>query len=256
MKLSIRIANDSSKGKILYHIGNQAPMPRPKSTQYPGGDNWERNYLKEPVSSGVFLTDDPYLVFSQHHIQGKYIYSVFVPFWIIKEAGGLNMFDAAKEIIIPEHLWEFCEILSSKEFDLKLNKSQWGINFERKYDKDSFQKNNISENEAVLILKNNDQKQKILKLNDLLPNVDKNQKLHIFGLLAALKKNHLNHLSSALSENKISKKVFLSLSKNLNDLLSSIANEQISYFDSLEKENKISFREFLKIKSDLLQLAS
>lgn len=177
-------AKDSSKGKILYHIGKQAPIPRPislsrntllnneyitkkpldmspvesiesllgvvpktqpvfeykqtpdnleeKDTKYDKVDfllnyvgrteeGWERPWLKEPVQSGVFLTDEPHNVFKEHGITEGKIYSVFVPFWVIAEAGGIHRYSGAREIIIPERLWEHCKILSSKDIPKEFN---------------------------------------------------------------------------------------------------------------------------------------
>jgi hypothetical protein len=129
MLLSKR-AKDSSKGKILYHIGKQAPIPRPISISkfdYMGSnfgrteEGWKRPWLKEPVQSGVFLTDEPDKVFKDHGITEGKIYSVFVPFWVIAESGGIHKYSGAREIIIPEYLWEYCKILSSKDIPKEFN---------------------------------------------------------------------------------------------------------------------------------------
>jgi hypothetical protein len=117
LKLSEKI-HQGEKGRVLYHIGYQAPMPRPMKSPHVISDSeegWARPWLKAPVSAGVFLTDDPTLVLFHHGVDGSKVYSVFVPFWVIKESGGLHVFMGAKEVIVPEELWQHCKILSSKD---------------------------------------------------------------------------------------------------------------------------------------------
>lgn len=212
MKLSIRLANDSKKGKILFHIGNQAPMPRPKATSYnPDDSEWIRpNRL--PTYSGVFLTDKPFEVFYKHGIEAKKIYSVFVPFHVIKDSGGLIPYEGAKEILIPEHLWKFCKVLSSKDFpydysDIPLHSPPIK------------QDSTISQQDATHILNWNNKKQKLLKLKNLFL-INPSPELKSL-ILAAINERSL-YLSSQLDQDKISKKIFYFIQHELNHILEDI----------------------------------
>lgn len=86
--------------KVLYHIGKRPPKP------VPFGDRYQRRpYLEEVPREGLFMTDN-FLQVSMNHGKLNNVYAYKIPMWVIKEAGGLHMYDLAKEIIISKELWE------------------------------------------------------------------------------------------------------------------------------------------------------
>jgi hypothetical protein len=106
--------------KTLYHIGPRPPRPKP-SRDPRGG--WLRKWLpggksREPV---VFMTDDWEEVASFHYVRGN-VYAYKIPWAAIKESGGLHKYDKAKEVLIPESVWDkynLSRALIGKVADLK-----------------------------------------------------------------------------------------------------------------------------------------
>jgi len=119
----------AGESRTLYHISQHGPAkPVPKIYGWPSR-NWEegkeiartkkeikefkkqepragwiRPWLKEPVYSGVFLTNSPVAVWASHGKKGAvHVYKVKEN--IIKDSGGLHRFDWAPEILISENLW-------------------------------------------------------------------------------------------------------------------------------------------------------
>jgi hypothetical protein len=93
---------------ILYHIGPGPPQPVP-----PKRGNWYREHKQiEFDEKVVFLTNNYCRVWRNHGRHGNlYIYDV--PKSVIKESGGINTYDFATEVIIPEHLWNQCKFIGS-----------------------------------------------------------------------------------------------------------------------------------------------
>ncbi len=124
----------------LYHInshGKGAPKPchaRPEGS-------WHRYYLDEPIESGIFLSDDPVSVWKNHGIRGSvHVYNVSSA--IISELGGLHNYDWAREIIIPEAVWN--DGISSSDI-IYLGKMS-----ERKFEKKLKERSNSTRNNAQL----------------------------------------------------------------------------------------------------------
>jgi hypothetical protein len=118
--------------RTLYHIGPLPPAPKPKTVRRrreplyliddatgelreagglsPEDFYWIRGVRQKPglpprrVRSGVFLTTSPISVALAHGIRGN-VYAVKVSQKIIQEAGGIQIFDDAPEIVIPEKAW-------------------------------------------------------------------------------------------------------------------------------------------------------
>jgi hypothetical protein len=85
----------------LYHI-NKHNTGRPQTSRK--GAPWKRNWLSEPVESGIFLTDNPAEVWVNHGVKGTvHVYKVSKK--IITKSGGLNHFDGANEVLISEENW-------------------------------------------------------------------------------------------------------------------------------------------------------
>jgi len=92
--------------RILYHIGKGYPQPVPYGRDDWRRGGWERYWAKySPEEKVVFLTPDFVRVHNNHGIDGN-LYIFEVPEWVIKEAGGIHVYDYAPEVIIPEHLWK------------------------------------------------------------------------------------------------------------------------------------------------------
>ena len=104
-------AADKTAGgsRTLYHVGKRPAQPQPKRAEWrqrgqPEPD-WVRPWLDAPVSKGVFLTPNPFLVAPKHGVFG-HVYAYQVPNWVIKQAKGINRKDGVSEVLIPEPLWE------------------------------------------------------------------------------------------------------------------------------------------------------
>ena len=95
--------------RTLYYVGKRPAQPKPKRAEWRqrGQDtpDWVRPWLDAPVSKGVFLTPNPFLVAPKHGVFG-HVYAYEVPQWVIKEAKGIHRKDGASEVLIPEPLWE------------------------------------------------------------------------------------------------------------------------------------------------------
>ncbi len=91
---------------ILYHIGYRPaqPVPRGEKTREQGGKSWDRWWLKQPVTSGVFLTPD-WRAVAIHHMVDGHVYCYETPQRVIQQSGGIHRHDNASEILIPHHLW-------------------------------------------------------------------------------------------------------------------------------------------------------
>jgi hypothetical protein len=135
-----------SNTRILYHIGPHPASPKPKRYQLPwseekdegknpytidpaytGKPGWERDWLPEPIESGVFLSPNPVDIGINHGMRGN-VYAYKVPEWVINEAGGIHRYDHGSEIIISEKLWNKAKkdikflgkVADKKKFDKKL----------------------------------------------------------------------------------------------------------------------------------------
>jgi len=96
---------EAAGAKTLYHIGNRPAMPKPYKKDDPGG--WARKWLpggmtNEPV---VFMSDDWKEIAAFHHVRGN-VYAYKIPQAAIKESGGLHRYDKAKEVLIPQSVWD------------------------------------------------------------------------------------------------------------------------------------------------------
>lgn len=105
--------------RTLYYIGKRPAQPKPKRAEWRqrGQDtpDWVRPWLDAPVSKGVFLTPNPFLVAPKHGVFG-HVYAYEVPHWVIKQAKGIHRKDEASEVLIPEPLWEHVK-LKGKSMD-------------------------------------------------------------------------------------------------------------------------------------------
>lgn len=91
-----------TKYKILYHIGPRPAKPVPPKH----GNQWSRPWLKKPITLPcVFMSDNWKTVWNNHFIRGN-VYAYKIPYAAIKEAGGLHIYDYAKEIIITKTIWD------------------------------------------------------------------------------------------------------------------------------------------------------
>lgn len=101
-----------SGSRILYHIGRGYPQPVPYKSPLPFKEDWQRDHWGRYWKSFskdekvVFLTSDFVRVHTNHGLDGN-LYIFEVPEWVIKEAGGIHIYDNAPEVIIPEHLWKY-----------------------------------------------------------------------------------------------------------------------------------------------------
>jgi len=50
----------------------------------------------------------------------SHVYAYKVPWWVVKEAGGIHRFDGAREILIPEHLWPHVKFVGKSMDKAKL----------------------------------------------------------------------------------------------------------------------------------------
>ena len=107
--------------RMLYYIGKRPAQPQPKRSHWRGRGqpepDWVRPWLDAPVSKGVFLTPNPFLVAPNHGVFG-HVYAYKVPQWVIKEAKGLHRKDGATEVLIPEPLWKHVRFVG-KSMDQK-----------------------------------------------------------------------------------------------------------------------------------------
>lgn len=116
------LIESSRKFRTLYYIGRRPASPKPK-TRYVDydGTEWNREWLRDPVLSGVFLTPNPVDVGQFHGLMWGNVYAYCVPEWVIKSAGGLHKFEHATEILIPAELWKHVKFLGksidSTEFE-------------------------------------------------------------------------------------------------------------------------------------------
>lgn len=100
--------HDKYKTRTLYHIGKRPPSPKPYNSDL--SDKWERDWLPEGISSGVFLTPNPIEVRISHYKWG-HVYTFEVPEWVIRKSGGIHRFDNASEVLIPENLWKYVKFV-------------------------------------------------------------------------------------------------------------------------------------------------
>ena len=107
-------ARHAGGARVLYHVGKRPAQPQPKRAEWRsrGQDtpDWVRPWLDAPVSKGVFLTPNPFLVAPKHGVFGN-VYAYRVPQWVIKEAKGINRKDGASEVLIPEPLWKHVKFM-------------------------------------------------------------------------------------------------------------------------------------------------
>ena len=90
----------------MYHIGPGFPHPQPYKKNYQDGIGWKRRFKDFRIDEKVvFLTPDFTRVWNNHGRNGN-VYIFEVPQWVIKESGGVNSYDYALELIVPEHLWQ------------------------------------------------------------------------------------------------------------------------------------------------------
>lgn len=105
--------------RTLYYVGKRPAQPKPKRAEWRqrGQDtpDWVRPWLDAPVSKGVFLTPNPFLVAPKHGVFG-HVYAYEVPHWVIKQAKGIHRKDGASEVLIPEPLWKHVK-LKGKSMD-------------------------------------------------------------------------------------------------------------------------------------------
>jgi len=104
------VSKEGGGSRTLYHVGKRPPQPKPKRAEWRGRGqpepDWVRPWLDAPVSKGVFLTPNPFLVAPKHGVFG-HVYAYKVPNWVIKEAKGIHRKDGASEVLIPEPLWKY-----------------------------------------------------------------------------------------------------------------------------------------------------
>jgi len=96
-----------SEYKTLYHIGPRPASPKPfkGGKRFGGAGAWKRYYHNKPIKNGVFMSDDWEGVWMNHGISGN-IYAYKIPMAAIEEAGGLQEWDMAREILFPKEVWE------------------------------------------------------------------------------------------------------------------------------------------------------
>lgn len=107
MTLTRARANGGSR--VLYHIGPRPPHPVPYAR---GKRGWVRASRPElsPDEWVVFLTDTVDLVLSHHGRVGN-LYAYLVPEWVIADAGGIQMYDGARELILTRKHWPHVRFL-------------------------------------------------------------------------------------------------------------------------------------------------
>lgn len=96
-----------SEYKTLYHIGPRPASPKPfkGGKRFGGADAWKRYYHNKPIKNGVFMSDDWEGIWMNQGISGN-IYAYKIPMSAIEEAGGLQEWDMAREILFPKEVWE------------------------------------------------------------------------------------------------------------------------------------------------------
>lgn len=96
--------------KTLYCIGLRKPIPRPNPHH-----GWSRPQHEEPITEPVvFLTPSWKKVWCNHGRHGN-VYIFKVPKKIVRKCG-IRKYDYAPEIIIPEELWEECELIGKIDY--------------------------------------------------------------------------------------------------------------------------------------------
>jgi hypothetical protein len=108
----------SNKDVTMYHIGPGYPQPVPYHRDKGDDTGWMRGFKTfKKDEKVVFLSPDFTGVWNNHGRRGN-VYIFKVPYWVIKESGGVHRFDNASELIVPEHLWK------DVEFKGKMNKER------------------------------------------------------------------------------------------------------------------------------------
>ena len=113
----------SGSPDIFYHIGKQPPIPQPPRWE----KGWNRPHHPYANKDGfitdrvVFLSPNPQLIGIYHgflFVKGSdQVYLYHVPKSVQRKVGGVNWFDGAPELIIPQDLWHQVEFLGKAKYN-------------------------------------------------------------------------------------------------------------------------------------------
>ena len=138
-KRATRREREGRNSRILYHVGKTPPIPRPAHTRLAritsrtpdetSNESPEGSWVRpgrSPVTSGVFLSNNPRRVGVNHGVFG-HVYAYRVPEHVIHKSGGIRTYDGATELLVPHDQWHHVEFLGKsqdhKKFDEKVRKT-------------------------------------------------------------------------------------------------------------------------------------
>lgn len=119
--------------RVLYHLGKRPAQPEfYRLNLAKGWTHRKHGYVPAPHEKVVFLTSSPAAVAFHHAIRSTkhHVYAYEVPTVLIKALGGMNVYDNAPEIIIPERFWGQVRFLGrahtdTQEFHRLAFKTRW-----------------------------------------------------------------------------------------------------------------------------------
>ena len=121
MSSCYRVARDwldreAGSSRVLYHIAKKPAQPKPYRLDIHG--QWNHANFP-PGTKVVFLTSDPLQVAVNHNRYGN-VYAYRVPMSVIRNLGGMVRTEGAKEIVIPDYLWDQVDFLGKSKSESEL----------------------------------------------------------------------------------------------------------------------------------------